>query len=531
MWPVSGFVFRPAVMAVVAAAVIAAVPIQVQANPPIPVAVFDFEAAGGGPDAQGWRPLSLFASETTHFHIEDFAGAGHEAAALAGQRSMWCGATAEDPQTCHWNSAPGYGSNWNDNLISQPFTVTGDVTLGFLMETSTEAGYDYVYLEFEDLNGFWIPLDIYNCGFLAPCGPIAKSYTLPAAAHDGSLRFRFNFRSDGAIDNEFPYGGVSHIAFVVDSLTVSDAGGVVDYQDFESEAVGDTVTADGHWYGEPNRDAHSGGLLVDGTATLQETSPVNGTWFWGFYADSDRDYGCTGHPEQLVVPETRSLIRSPMIDLTRDIAGNPLVGAVDSVRLSFDVYRDISPTGQKHYLWHIRGYIDGCLASFDRPPVVFRGNQKDWFRQEVVLVPPVGTTEIVVELVVENFFFEESHCRSHAPLFDNIAIERFGGGVSAVTGPAVAGRLVLLPNAPNPFNPVTTIRFELPQSGRVSLRIYDVAGRLVRTLLEGAPMPAGPGTAVWRGMDDGGKSVASGTYFCRLTAGSRSTIRSMTLLR
>ncbi len=531
MWPISGFIFRTAVMAAVAAAVMVSGPMQAIAAPPIPVASFDFNAAGGGPDAQGWRALSRFEAETTHFHIEDFAGDGHEATALAGQRSMWCGATAEDPQTCHWSSAPGYGSNWNDNLISQPFAVTGDVMLGFLMETATEAGYDYVYLAFEDLNGFWIPLDTYNCGFLAPCGPIAQSYTVPAAAHDGSLRFRFHFRSDGAIDNEFPYGGVSHIAFVVDSLTVSDAGGVVDYQDFESEAVGDTVTADGHWYAEPNRDAYSGGLLVDGTATLQETLQVNGTWFWGFYADSDRDYGCAGHPEQLVVPESRSLIRSPMIDLTRDLAGDPLVGTVDSVRLAFDVYRDIDPNGQKYYLWHIRSYIEGCLASFERSPVLFQGNQKDWYRLEAVLATPMGTTEIVVDLVVENFFFEESHCRSHAPLFDNITVERFGGGVSAVAGPEASGRLALLSNSPNPFNPVTTIRFELPQPGRVTLRIYDVGGRLVRTLHEGAAMPAGLSTAVWRGVDDGGRSVASGTYFCRLTAGGQSVIRTMSLVR
>lgn len=531
MGAVSGYVFRPIVIVAIAAAVLAAGPMQAIANPPIPVAAFDFDAAGGGPDTQGWRALSRFETETTHFHIEDFAGAGHETTALAGQRSMWCGATVEDPDTCHWLSPPGYGSNWNENLVSQPFAVTGDVTIGFLMDAGLEAAYDFVTLAYEDPDGAWITLDSYDCGLFSPCQPPARSYTVPAAAHDGSLRFRFHFRSDGAIDNEFNYGALSHIAFVVDSLTVSDAGGVVDYQDFESEAVGDAVTADGHWYAEPNRDDHSGGLLVDGTVTLQETSPVNDTWFWGFYADSDRDYGCAGHPEQLVVPETRSLVRSPRIDLTRDINGNPVAGAVDSVRLAFDVYRDIDPDDQKFYLWHIRSYIDGCLASFDRSPTGHQGDQKDWYRQEVVLAPPAGTTEIVVDLVVENLHFDETDCRSHAPLFDNVTVERFGGGVSAVTGPDAAGRLVLLSNAPNPFNPVTTIRFDLPHPGRVSLRIYDVAGRLVRTLHKGVPMPAGPGTAVWRGMDDGGKSVASGTYFCRLTAGNHSKIRSMTLLR
>lgn len=89
----------------------------------------------------------------------------------------------------------------------------------------------------------------------------------------------------------------------------------------------------------------------------------------------------------------------------------------------------------------------------------------------------------------------------------------------------------LYPCAPNPFNPITTIRFDLPQTSQVSLRVYDLAGRLVQTLVDGEVMAAGRGEAVWRGCDQSGRQMAAGTYFCRLDAGSFHQTRRMTLVK
>lgn len=68
---------------------------------------------------------------------------------------------------------------------------------------------------------------------------------------------------------------------------------------------------------------------------------------------------------------------------------------------------------------------------------------------------------------------------------------------------------------PNPFNPATTIYFELDRQMRVELGIYDLSGRLVRTLVSGA-RPAGEHGERWNGTDDAGRPVASGVYFARL---------------
>ena len=85
-------------------------------------------------------------------------------------------------------------------------------------------------------------------------------------------------------------------------------------------------------------------------------------------------------------------------------------------------------------------------------------------------------------------------------------------------------------NVPNPFNPITTIRFGLPSASPVSLRIYDSAGRLVRVLVEDH-RGAGHYEASWDGQDGNGRTVASGVYFYRLTTGAFVEDRKMVLLR
>ncbi|MBI4719771.1 MAG: T9SS type A sorting domain-containing protein [Chitinivibrionia bacterium] len=96
---------------------------------------------------------------------------------------------------------------------------------------------------------------------------------------------------------------------------------------------------------------------------------------------------------------------------------------------------------------------------------------------------------------------------------------------------AMPGTTYLDQNYPNPFNPCTTIRFGLQEAGRVSLVIYDTAGKVVRILVDEERKRA-VYHEHWDGRDGNGNAVASGVYFCRLeTAGSFSVTRKMTLVR
>ncbi|MEN8007979.1 MAG: hypothetical protein ABFS42_13250 [Candidatus Krumholzibacteriota bacterium] len=112
-------------------------------------------------------------------------------------------------------------------------------------------------------------------------------------------------------------------------------------------------------------------------------------------------------------------------------------------------------------------------------------------------------------------------------------IDEIEAGVSAVEGLPVlaAGGPVLHPAAPNPFNPRTGLRFTLPESGRVSLRIHDLAGRLVRTLLEDRYLGAGPHREFWNGRDNEGGAVAAGVYFSRLQVDDEFRTGRLTLVK
>jgi hypothetical protein len=105
---------------------------------------------------------------------------------------------------------------------------------------------------------------------------------------------------------------------------------------------------------------------------------------------------------------------------------------------------------------------------------------------------------------------------------------RWLGSVSVGSVPPSAPRLDGA--APNPFNPGTTIRWELPKPGRAVLSVHDLRGRRLAVLAEG-DFAAGPQTTEWNGRDAEGRAQPSGTYLVRLTAGETSRSVRVQLVR
>jgi hypothetical protein len=106
------------------------------------------------------------------------------------------------------------------------------------------------------------------------------------------------------------------------------------------------------------------------------------------------------------------------------------------------------------------------------------------------------------------------------------------------TGVQVKDLTIIVPNDyrleqnyPNPFNPSTTIRFRLPVRDRVSLKVFDVLGKEVRTLVDNQPYSAGEAEVVWDGKSNSGVQVASGTYFYTLFFGNFHKTQKMVLLK
>lgn len=87
--------------------------------------------------------------------------------------------------------------------------------------------------------------------------------------------------------------------------------------------------------------------------------------------------------------------------------------------------------------------------------------------------------------------------------------------------PGLPDQIKLYPNYPNPFNPGTTIEYELPESSELSLHVFDIRGARIRTLKNGR-QAAGSHTVQWDSRDDSGKLVGSGMYFAKLQSGRSS---------
>jgi len=102
--------------------------------------------------------------------------------------------------------------------------------------------------------------------------------------------------------------------------------------------------------------------------------------------------------------------------------------------------------------------------------------------------------------------------------------------VRPAAGTPIPGLVRLHAPYPNPFNPQTTVAFDLGEPGRVRLAVYDLTGRRVATLLDGS-RGIGRHEVLWQGTDDTGRLVPSGTYHARLIAGGKTRTCKLTLLK
>ncbi|RPJ45343.1 MAG: T9SS C-terminal target domain-containing protein [Candidatus Latescibacterota bacterium] len=157
---------------------------------------------------------------------------------------------------------------------------------------------------------------------------------------------------------------------------------------------------------------------------------------------------------------------------------------------------------------------------------IFEGTQATWVRNAVGLSAYQSATDVRFRFVL----LSDGSTQKDGFYFDDFAIK----GVQVATGveagaPPSATRL--LANAPNPFNPTTTLRFELAEPSAVDLRVYDIGGRLVRTLVDREQRAIGSHETVWDGRNDAGDAVSSGIYLYRLEAGAFQGTKKMTLIR
>ena len=167
----------------------------------------------------------------------------------------------------------------------------------------------------------------------------------------------------------------------------------------------------------------------------------------------------------------------------------------------------VVPSGPAEAIFNDSGRVKGIKVDGDGYKAVFLGFT---FENVKTANPVPNNQKTLVARVVE--WFQNST------------------GIDEADGP-ISVRLAIAQNHPNPFNPSTRIAFSVPQSAeRATLKIYNVKGQVVRTLIDG-PVAAGQHSVDWNGRGDSGKNMSSGVYFARLATGDEVAQRKMTLLK
>ncbi|MFC1553873.1 S8 family serine peptidase [candidate division KSB1 bacterium] len=238
---------------------------------------------------------------------------------------------------------------------------------------------------------------------------------------------------------------------------------------------------------------------------------------WSFLDSTSSTYNSSNHYQNFE-------LRVDVTDNTNDVCSdtisvnvtymNPEISGPTSIDLGEEGHEWIvSVTGGKSpysYIWYQSDDIEGpnweevstSTGATIELDEIFEANVPEFFALRVMVTDDDDSTDYGV-----------------------IGISTYGGGGGGKVSAKIPTMFELEQNFPNPFNPVTTIRFKLPQSSEVVLTVYDATGKEVARLVDGY-VPAGYHNVQWDATN-----FASGMYIYRIQAGSFNAIKRMTLIK
>lgn len=497
------------------------------------------DATGTLPDRQGWIGVDLSRPAAGRWQVSSFNAAALDPAESP-NLAMWCGQTfaagcgGGDPAEGYAN---GYDESldWRGTVANSALPTT--VTVNAVFNNHSEPDYDLLWLEV-DRGGTMHQIGTAYSG-LNDLVSFSETFSVATADYVGTgldeVHLRWRATSDAAwsdSDCSYPSHGLAQIdnievlfGGVRQSLDDFQPGSPLRWAEMRPQGVGDFSKA---WplladldpssdNGTPQFAFIDDGVVVPGTG-----GSLGMTWTYGpggYVVNLEGGLAGVGYALD-------NHIWSPPLDWP--------AGAYDGGSLEFDVYTHLPYDNGLYYVWRIRDSTDGGVTWGpwrDDNFVHHDGGQARYVRAHFALNTHLtpGRNKIQVSLgAIQAWIGFEPRDGTPAPYFDNVAVRAFtvGGPVGVPPDAVFTAR-----HFPNPFNPGTKIEFTLPRAGRVELKIYNVRGELVKTLLNQSEYAAGTSSVVWDGRNSAGQSVSSGVYFYSLKSGSYEKMEKMTLVK
>ncbi len=203
-------------------------------------------------------------------------------------------------------------------------------------------------------------------------------------------------------------------------------------------------------------------------------------------------------------------------------------GQDNSLPVTLSSFEAQASTEQVLLKWKTESEIDNLGFNLYRRI----GESADWQKINANLIPGAGNSSMAHEytFIDRNVAAGETYSYRLESVNFNGHSETFDQKIQTVQVP-VPTEFAVFPNFPNPFNPQTTLKFQLPDQERISILIYDLKGNLVKHLMNNVLLQPGEHQVVWDATNDASLTVSSGTYVYRLVSKKHTKIGKMVFIK